>query len=174
MTDEMHTSESTTSECGEKPTSGAAAGQGRMERIETALDRLNDISRRAADALDRHFWATVIAVSAVLALFQIGLICFAGTQMPSADGITYYLKAREIVRGDWTPILSHEIGLPALMAPIMATMWSSDVARQLPVMASVAAVVYSAAVIPIAWMAREWFGRLWLPAILRIRRKDQG
>ncbi len=69
------------------------------------------------------------------------------------DSYIYILKALEIVRGDWSPIRTHAIGLSAFMAPFLYAWGATSIFENLLVGILITAVTGAAAVFPIGWLA---------------------
>lgn len=128
------------------------------------FDRLNSFACVSEEVLDRRFALTITVAALFVAVCQTFLVLSACPQIPSADGITYYLKAREIASGNWIPILSHEIGLPVLLSPLVAATSSWSLERQLPMLAAFIGLFGALSVPPVAWLARRWFGTTWIIA----------
>jgi hypothetical protein len=133
-------------------------------RVEIILDRVNDALSSYADEIDARFWVSVLILTAVSVLASVFLILWAGPMVPNSDGITYFMKAREIVRGNWTPVISHEIGWPIFMAPVVGLVKGLAVERQTQILMMYCALWGSLSIIPLAWISRSWLGRVWMIA----------
>ncbi|MDO8582524.1 MAG: class I SAM-dependent methyltransferase [bacterium] len=68
------------------------------------------------------------------------------------DSYIYVLKALEILRGDWSPIRTHAIGLPLFMAPFLYVWGAQSIFENLLVGILITAVTGAAAAFPIGWL----------------------
>ena len=139
------------------------------ESVDRFFGRLNARAEQALGWANGHFRLLVVTSSVGVALVHVAVMCLVGASSAlfiPTDGVAYFLKAREILAGDWTPILSHEIGWPVLMAPILALVGSLSVPGQFIALSVYSSLFAAVSVIPVSVLARKWFGRLWVIAWL--------
>ncbi len=69
------------------------------------------------------------------------------------DAYIYVLKALEITRGNWLPIHTHGIGLPAFLAPFLYLWGGQSIFEHFLIGVLVTAVTGAAIVFPLAWLS---------------------
>src|SRR3989344_1727994 len=94
--------------------------------------------------------AAAIRICVTLAAFR--LISF---PIQRYDAYAYVLKALEILRGDWSPIYTHAIGLPMALAPILRLAGGSSIFEHMTTAIIATAFMGAAITFPLAWLGRR-------------------
>lgn len=71
------------------------------------------------------------------------------------DSYTYFLKSLEIIKGDFTPVLSHEIGLSLIAAPIFALFGSHSIFEKMIIAEIFSAVVGTLVILPVYYLCKQ-------------------
>ena len=121
------------------------------------ISSLVDRADRIWDALTRlyedHPVGFLTALVAIGFFLRVAATPF-GTPV-NLDVFAYMLKAIEIGRGDWTPVRSHAIGWPILLAPVLAPFAHLSMMTWMNLTRLTADFVGALVVVPLAILVRE-------------------
>ncbi len=115
--------------------------------------------QRACTWASEHPYIVLALVVLGAALVRLPFVRFGAPTAAAGDSLLYLVKSLEILRGDWTPMLTHAYGLSIAAAPFLALFGGSTFASHIAAAQAFAVIVAALLPVPAYLLAREYLGR---------------